>query len=125
MKAPIAYALSYPERLPIANPALDLLSLGKLSFYPPDTAKFPCLRLAYEACRVGSTLPAVLNAANEVAVDAFLQGRIGFMDIARIIEEAMSRHTVASEVTLQAILQADSWARSLARQFAEGHRAAV
>ena len=125
MKAPIAYALSYPERLAIANPALDLLRLGKLSFYPPDAAKFPCLRLAYEACRVGSTLPAVLNAANEVAVDAFLQGRIGFMDIARIIEEAMSRHTVASEVTLQAILQADSWARSLARQFAEGHRAAV
>jgi len=125
MKAPIAYALSYPERLPVTNPALDLLSLGKLSFYPPDAAKFPCLRLAYEACRIGSTLPAVLNAANEVAVDAFLQGRIGFMDIARIIEEAMSRHTVAGEVTLEAILQADSWARSLARQFTEGHRAAV
>jgi 1-deoxy-D-xylulose-5-phosphate reductoisomerase len=125
MKAPIAYALSYPERLPIANPALDLLRLGNLSFYPPDEAKFPCLRLAYEACRVGSTLPAVLNAANEVAVDAFLQGRIGFMDIARTIEEAMSRHSVAGEATLEAILEADNWARSVARRFTEDHRAAV
>jgi 1-deoxy-D-xylulose-5-phosphate reductoisomerase len=121
MKAPISYALSYPERLPIANPALDLLQLGNLSFYPPDAEKFPCLRLAYEACRVGSTLPAVLNAANEVAVEAFLEGRIGFMDISTIIEESMSRHTPAGEATLEAILQADNWARRVARRLTEDH----
>ncbi|HAA02182.1 MAG TPA: 1-deoxy-D-xylulose-5-phosphate reductoisomerase [Syntrophobacteraceae bacterium] len=111
MKTPIAYALSYPERLPLRQPALDLFQLQNLSFYPPDETKFPCLRLAYQACREGSTMPAVLNAANEVAVEAFLNERIGFLDIPTLIESTMSRHSTASEVTLQSILEADHWAR--------------
>ena len=111
MKTPIAYALAYPERLPLRQPALDLFQLQNLSFYPPDETKFPCLRLAYQACREGSTMPAVLNAANEIAVQAFLDKRIAFLDIPRLIEGTMSRHTTAGEVTLQSILEADHWAR--------------
>lgn len=111
MKIPIAYALAYPERLPIANPSLDLFQLQKLSFYPPDEKKFPCLRLAYRACRQGSTLPAVLNAANEVAVNAFLENTIGFLEIPRMIESVMDRHETAQKLTLDAILTADRWAR--------------
>jgi len=111
MKTPIAYALSYPERLPLQLPALDLFQLQNLSFYPPDDHKFPCLRLAYDACQVGSTMPAVLNAVNEVAVDAFLNGRIGFLDVPRLIESCMERHLVARETTLDNILEADRWAR--------------
>jgi 1-deoxy-D-xylulose-5-phosphate reductoisomerase len=111
MKTPIAYALSYPERLPLRQPALDLFQLQNLSFYPPDETRFPCLRLAYQACREGSTMPAVLNAVNEIAVQAFLDKRIAFLDIPRLIESAMSRHSTASEVTLQSILEADHWAR--------------
>jgi 1-deoxy-D-xylulose-5-phosphate reductoisomerase len=116
MKTPIAYALSYPERLPLHLPALDLFQLQNLSFYPPDDGKFPCLRLAYEACRAGSTLPAVLNAANEIAVDAFLDGHIGFLDVPRLIEGAMERHSVADQVTLANILEADRWAREESRR---------
>jgi 1-deoxy-D-xylulose-5-phosphate reductoisomerase len=111
MKTPIAYALSYPERLPLDLPALDLFQLQNLSFYPPDDTKFPCLRLAYEACQVGSTMPAVLNAANEVAVDAFLEGRIAFPEVPRLIASVMEQHQVASETTLHHILEADRWAR--------------
>jgi 1-deoxy-D-xylulose-5-phosphate reductoisomerase len=111
MKTPIAYALSYPERLPLQLPALDLFQLQNLSFYPPDDGKFPCLRLAYDACRLGSTLPAVLNAANEIAVDAFLERRIGFLDVPRLIEGTMERHSVADQATLANILEADRWAR--------------
>jgi 1-deoxy-D-xylulose-5-phosphate reductoisomerase len=116
MKTPIAYALAYPERLPLRQPALDLFQLQNLSFYPPDETKFPCLRLAYQACREGSTMPAVLNAANEIAVQAFLDKRIAFLDIPRLIEGTMSRHTTAGEVTLQSILEADHWAREEGEQ---------
>jgi 1-deoxy-D-xylulose-5-phosphate reductoisomerase len=116
MKTPIAYALSYPERLPLDMPALDLFRLQNLSFYPPDEVKFPCLRLAYEACRAGYTLPAVLNATNEVAVEAFLNKRIGFLDIPRLIETTLGRHSAAREVTLEAILEADHWARQTCEQ---------
>ncbi len=108
MKIPIAYALAYPERLPVEGPPLDLFRLRNLNFYPPDEEKFPCLRLAYEACRRGSTLPAVLNAANEVAVDAFLDGRITFLEIPQVIETVMKSHRVAPSLTLEAILKADS-----------------
>lgn len=115
MKIPIAYALSFPDRLPVRNPPLDLFHLQKLTFFPPDFERFPCLRLAYEACSTGSTMPAVMNAANEVAVHAFLDGRIGFMDIPHIIETAMNRHKTARELTLEAVLEADSQAREEAR----------
>lgn len=111
MKIPIAYALSYPERIPVENPSLDLFRLQKLTFFPPNEEKFPCLRLAYEASKQGSTMPAVLNAANEVAVHAFLEGRIGFLDIPRLIETVMERHTVADTLTLEAIITADGQAR--------------
>ncbi len=111
MKIPIAYALAFPHRLPVKGPALDLFHLGKLSFFPPDMDKFPCLRLAYEACRSGSTLPCVLNAANEVAVQAFLDCRIGFTGIPRIIETIMSAHTPPPRATLESLLTADRWAR--------------
>jgi len=111
MKIPIAYALTYPERLPTVGPRLDLLRLQKLSFYPPDEEKFPCLRLAFEACRKGSTMPAVLNAANEVAVHAFLKKTISFYDIPDVIEEVMTSHDPCASPDLEAILGADEWAR--------------
>jgi len=119
MKIPIAYALAYPERLPVQNPPLDLFRLQKLSFYPPDTEKFPCLRLAYEACTRGSTMPAVLNAANEVAVKAFLEEKIGFLDISRVIETVMERHQTTNKLSLDAIVAADGWARQEAEQIVD------
>jgi len=111
MKIPIAFALAYPERLPVQSPPLDLFSLQKLTFFPPDEDKFPCLRLAYTACRKGSTLPAVLNGANEVAVHAFLEGRIGFLAIPELIESVMNAHKPVQEPSLESILAADEWSR--------------
>ncbi|MGC8720032.1 MAG: 1-deoxy-D-xylulose-5-phosphate reductoisomerase, partial [Thermodesulforhabdaceae bacterium] len=81
MRIPIAYALSYPDRLPVNVPSLNLFDVGRLTFFPPDEEKFPCLRLAKDACRMKGTLPAVMNAANEIAVEAFLDRRIGFYGI--------------------------------------------
>lgn len=115
MKIPIAYALAYPERLPVQSPPLDLFQLQRLNFFPPDEEKFPCLRLAYEACRRGSTLPAVLNAANEIAVEAFLNGGISFLEIPHVIEKVMNAHHVAVSLTLESILEADRWARKEAQ----------
>ena len=120
MKIPIAYALSYPERLPVKNPSLDLFRLRNLSFFPPDPEKFPCLRLAFEAAKTGSTMPAVMNAANEVAVGAFLDGRIGFPDIPRLIESVMRGHRPVEVLTLEAVLEADRTARLEALALAGG-----
>ena len=114
MKIPIAYALAYPERLPKRGPRLDLFRLQKLSFYPPDEEKFPCLRLAFDACRTGSTMPAVLNAANEAAVHAFLKKSISFYDIPGVISEVMALHNPCAKPDLEAILRADEWAREQA-----------
>jgi 1-deoxy-D-xylulose-5-phosphate reductoisomerase len=111
MKIPIAYALSYPERLPIISPRLDLFQLQKLSFYPPDEETFPCLNLAFQACRIGSTMPAVLNAANEAAVQAFLEKTILFYDIPNVIGEVMARHSPPATPSLEDIVAADAWAR--------------
>ena len=111
MRTAIAYALSYPERLPLAQPLPDWTGGGPLSFEAPDPEKFPCLRLAFEACRAGGTFPAVLNAANEVAVEAFLHQRIGFTEIPRRVAEALQAHCGPGEADLAAILEADSWAR--------------
>ena len=111
MKIPIAYALAFPERLPVAGPKLDLFQLQKLSFYPPSEERFPCLRLAFEASHIGSTMPAVLNAANEIAVHAFLDKKIGFTDIPVIIEETMRLHHIVPVPDLESILGADAWAR--------------
>jgi 1-deoxy-D-xylulose-5-phosphate reductoisomerase len=116
MKIPIAYALSYPERLPVKNPSLDFFKLQKLTFFPPDLDRFPCLRLALDACAEGSTMPAVLNAANEIAVNAFLEERIGFLGIPEVIESVMNEHATTGEPSLEAVLAADKWARSRAAQ---------
>ncbi|MCW8892894.1 MAG: 1-deoxy-D-xylulose-5-phosphate reductoisomerase, partial [Deltaproteobacteria bacterium] len=92
MKTPIAYALSWPLRMPLNQPPLDLCQLGRLTFSQPDIQRFPCLRLAYEALALGGTVPAVLNAANEVAVEAFLQYQLSFLGIPQVIEKVMARH---------------------------------
>lgn len=120
MRTPIAYALSWPERLPLKQPALDLCSQGSLTFSQPDLKKFPCLRLAYAAIETGGTLPAVMNAANEIAVDAFLNGTIGFLGIAELIEKVMARHSVEQACTIDRILQADLWGRNEAKQILGG-----
>lgn len=117
MKTAIAYALSYPERLPLGQPLPDFSAGSALSFQDPDSERFPCLGLAFEAGRIGGTLPAVLNGANEAAVAAFLEGRIGFTGIADIVARVMGRHTLVAAPALEDILDADRWARSTAREF--------
>jgi 1-deoxy-D-xylulose-5-phosphate reductoisomerase len=116
MKTPIAYALSYPERLPLNLPPLDLCALGSLSFTKPDIERFACLGLAYEALREGGTAPAVLNAANEVAVEAFLQGEISFLAIPAIIRATLECHHTEPLTHLDEAIRADRWARSEARR---------
>ncbi|CAB5100320.1 1-deoxy-D-xylulose 5-phosphate reductoisomerase (EC [Olavius algarvensis associated proteobacterium Delta 3] len=117
MKGAIAYALSYPERMPIRQPLPDFTGGPDLTFESPDLDRFPCLALAFEACKTGQTLPAVLNAANEVVVEAFLGGHIGFLQIPEIIRSVMSAHTPAAQPTLQQILDADRWARQEAGRY--------
>ena len=114
MKGPIAYAITYPERLELRQPTPDFVSIGKLTFEKPDKKKFPCLALAYVACETGRTLPAVLNAANEVAVAAFLEKSISFIKIPQIIEKTMEHNAVVTDPTLSDILKADRWARKQA-----------
>jgi len=114
MKGAIAYAMSYPERLALQQPLPDFTGMGGLTFETPDLEKFPCLALAYLACENGGTLPAVLNAANEVAVRAFLARRISFVKIPEIIRETMEKHTLAGDPTLADIREADRWAREQA-----------
>jgi 1-deoxy-D-xylulose-5-phosphate reductoisomerase len=111
MKGAIAYSISYPERLPLNQPIPDFAGMGALTFQKPDFEKFPCLDLAFKACDTGKTLPAVLNAANETAVQAFLDQRLSFARIPKVIEKTMSRHSVAEHASLDDILEADKWAR--------------
>ncbi len=111
MKGAIAYSISYPERLPLNQPIPDFAGMGALTFQKPDFEKFPCLDLAFKACDTGKTLPAVLNAANEMAVQAFLDQRLSFAKIPKVIEKTMSRHSVAEHTSLDDILEADKWAR--------------
>ena len=115
MKGAIAYALSYPERLALKQPSPDFTRIGALTFEKPDLEKFPCLDLAYRACEIGETLPAVLNAANEVAVRAFLKRRVPFVKIPEVIRETMERHNVVPDPALDDILEADRWAREQAQ----------
>ncbi|RUM89552.1 MAG: 1-deoxy-D-xylulose-5-phosphate reductoisomerase [Thermodesulfatator sp.] len=115
MRLPIAYALSYPERLPLPYPRLDLSALGSLHFEPPDLERFPCLRLAYEAGERGGFWPAALNAANEVAVEAFLSGKLRFSEIPLLIEETLSRLSFSGKPgSLEEIIEADRQARKAA-----------
>ncbi|MCU0585411.1 MAG: 1-deoxy-D-xylulose-5-phosphate reductoisomerase [Desulfobacterales bacterium] len=121
MKSAIAYALSYPERLPLGQPLPDFSGGASLTFQDPDMERFPCLRLAIDAGRAGGTMPAVLNAANEVGVAAFLERRIGFTDIARLIEDLLDRHTPSALPGVGDILAADRWARDAARGWVDKH----
>jgi len=114
MKGAIAYAMSYPERLPLDQGLPDFAGIGALTFQKPDFDKFPCLALAYSACKTGETLPAVLNAANEEAVNAFLNRRVSFTKIHEIIAETMNHHKVVTNPTLSDIIEADQWARKIA-----------
>jgi 1-deoxy-D-xylulose-5-phosphate reductoisomerase len=114
MKHAIQYALTFPKRQAGCLEPLDFAKTTQLTFEPPDFERFPCLRLAYEALQTGGTMPAVLNAANEIAVQAFLDGRIRLSEIARIIESVMSEHEKREASSLEAILGADDWARDRA-----------
>ena len=112
---PIQYAVTFPERMPSGLPPLDLAKLGSLTFEAPDEKRFPALRLAREAGEAGGTLPGVFNAANEVAVEAFLAEQISFPRIWGMVEEVMQKHTTLSSPDLDAIIEADRWARSEAK----------
>jgi 1-deoxy-D-xylulose-5-phosphate reductoisomerase len=117
MRIPIQYALSYPHRYPIEVPAMDLLTISTLSFEQPDLDKFPCLNLAYEALRRGKTFPAVLNAANELAVSAFLENKIRFTDIPVIIERQMEKHQPLKVNNFENLLEVDAITRENTRKY--------
>jgi 1-deoxy-D-xylulose-5-phosphate reductoisomerase len=114
MRIPIAYALSFPNRLQGSWPPLDLTRHGTLNFFAVEQKRYPALSLAYAALREGGTMPAVLNGANEVAVAAFLAGRVGFREIHRIIEKTMQRHSNRRARDVGTILEIDRWARQSA-----------
>ncbi|TAN60241.1 1-deoxy-D-xylulose-5-phosphate reductoisomerase [bacterium] len=116
MALPIQYALSYPRRLPNKKYNLNFLKVGQLSFEKADTEKFPCLGFAYQAAKDSGSAPAAMNAANEEAVKAFLDKRISFVFIPKVIEKIMSKHKAARNPDLKAILETDRWAREEARR---------
>jgi len=118
MRLPIQYACSYPERWDGGLPTLDLTRAGRLDFLAPDHDRFPCLELAYRALRAGDTFPVVLNAANEVAVEMFLDGKLGFTSIPRVIERTMNGHSPDGVLTIDVIRRVDAWAREKARAMA-------
>ncbi len=122
MRIPISYALSFPERMNLHLDPLDLSKAGPLTFAMPDPERFPCLQLAYQSMEVGETLPAVLNAANEVAVHGFLEESIKFTDIPLLIQRVMEEHEVKTVRTVEDILKADQWAREKAKQLIEGKK---
>jgi 1-deoxy-D-xylulose-5-phosphate reductoisomerase len=115
MKGAIAYALSYPERLALKQPLPDFARIGALTFEHPDFNKFPCLDLAFKACQAGETLPAVLNAANEMAVQAFLKRRVPFVKIPEVIGKTMDSHTPVTNPAFDDIIESDRWAREQAQ----------
>jgi 1-deoxy-D-xylulose-5-phosphate reductoisomerase len=117
MRTPIAHALAWPDRIDAGVEPLDLTTVSKLEFFPPDTDRFPCLRLAYECIRVGKDRPTVLNAANEEAVAAFLARRIGFRQIAEVIDATLNQVPTRSVEELTDILAIDQKARDTARHY--------
>jgi 1-deoxy-D-xylulose-5-phosphate reductoisomerase len=118
MQLPIQYAFSYPERWAAPLPPLDLAAAGRLDFEVPDTTAFPCLRLAYRALEAERSLPVVLNAANEIVVARFLEGRLGFPSIAHVIEETMNAHQPAEVTSLASVRNVDQWAREYSQELA-------
>ncbi len=115
MTIPIQLSLTYPNRMESDAGEVDFVKLGTLSFFEPDAEKFRCLQLAYDALSIGGTMPCVLNGANEVAVDAFLHGKIGFTEIPKLIEKTMNAHQVISDYTLEDVFSVDLWAKNYAR----------
>jgi 1-deoxy-D-xylulose-5-phosphate reductoisomerase len=118
MRTPIAYSLAWPDRMATPSARLDLARIGNLTFEAPDPMRFPSLRLAREALEAGGTAPTVLNAANEIAVAAFLAGHLGFLEVARVVEETLSKITVSSVSNLTDVAAADGEARATARRVA-------
>lgn len=116
MITPISYALSYPRHIETHLSPLELDEIGSLSFEKPDKKKFKCLELAFKAAEIGESMPAVLNAANEIAIDAFLEGKIGFLQIPMLIEKTMEGHKPLSVESIEDVIDADSWARNAARR---------
>jgi 1-deoxy-D-xylulose-5-phosphate reductoisomerase len=116
MKGPIAYALSYPERLDDVLQGLDLDKFESLTFRQPDHECFPCLSYAYIALKADGTMPSVLNAANEVAVDAFLKGTLRFTEIPLVIRKTIDQHVVSSHTGIDDVIEADRWARKNAEE---------
>jgi len=125
MRTPIAHAMGWPERIDSGVKSLDLVEVGRLDFEAPDLERFPCLRLARESAEAGGTAPTVLNAANEVAVAAFLEGRLNFTDIAGVIDSVLNQHQVRPVRELADALAADGWAREAAGRFTPGRGAAT
>jgi 1-deoxy-D-xylulose-5-phosphate reductoisomerase len=119
MRLPIGYALAYPDRATVAFGAIDWSSLARLDFEPPDLEAFPCLRLAYEAGRIGGTAPAALSGANEVAVEAFLKGRIRWADIAKVIEITLSDFPFVDPDGVDEVIDSDREARLRAERIVE------
>jgi 1-deoxy-D-xylulose-5-phosphate reductoisomerase len=119
MRTPIAYGLGYPDRLTSGVSSLDLLKVGRLDFCAPDQNMFPCLRLAYEALDAGGTAPAILNAANEVAVEAFLADQIGFMDIPALIESVLTASSIEAVTSIPQLVDVDTSSRRVARSWLE------
>jgi len=117
MRTPIAYGLGYPDRLVSGVSSLDLLKIGRLDFCAPDQNMFPCLRLAYEALDAGGTAPAILNAANEVAVEAFLADQIGFMDIPALIESVLTASSIEAVISIPQLVDVDASARRVAKSW--------
>ena len=120
MRVPIAYALSYPRRMIRGEAGLDLVNVGALTFFKTDPVRFPALRLAYAAAETGGTMPAVLNAVNEVAVKAFIDEEIGFNEISHLVDKVLSRHRVRVEPRIEEILAADREAREEAQNLIKG-----
>ncbi len=119
MRIPISYALSYPRHLRGELASLDLLDIGTLSFEKPDRERFRCLDLALTAGKIGKSMPAVLNGANEMAVNAFLEGKIGFLEIPQIIERTMERHVIVPIKSIDQAIETDQWAKSWAKELLE------
>ncbi|MBT5829783.1 MAG: 1-deoxy-D-xylulose-5-phosphate reductoisomerase [Candidatus Latescibacteria bacterium] len=122
MRLPIHQALVHPEKLPTQIEPLDLTKVGTLSFFEPDTDRFPCLQLAYDTVTMGGTAPTALNAANEIAVYAFLEGRIGFLDIPTIIRQTLEDHKTTPATEIESIFAADHWAREHAQRLVQKHQ---
>jgi 1-deoxy-D-xylulose-5-phosphate reductoisomerase len=120
MKGPISYALSYPARYENVLPVLDLSKIRELTFEDPDMDKYPSLNLTYDALKTGGTMPCVLNAANEVAVEAFLDEKIPFTEITNIVDRTMTDHNVSEGRSIDEVLSSSEWAKQRAGEFVNG-----